>query len=353
MEPALERFVEYLPDKPRYSNESKILGGISSKKTALERGHQIELASHKAHYLAFDLDYPEAGAAWLDVGAPPPTIAVINPNNWHAHLLFELEQPVLLPIHGHWAPWLKPEPIAYYKATRAAGILCLKADAGYTGSCTKNPLHPAWRAYSHDIQYKLRELADAFKLDELAPKAKGNTEAIAYAGRNDELFNEARRWAYREVKDFLRLEFSEFFSAVFKYCNAYNESQFVNHPSGMLNSNSIRSTARSIASWTWCRRHRAWIKEHWKSRGAMRPYWQESIDKTQLTYDEQVRLIKERQSAGAHYTNCNQRRFTQAKIKNAVRRLRNSGKKITKSGVARETGLSRPTVHAYQHLLKS
>lgn len=343
--PPLERFVDYLPDKPRYADASKILGRIASKELAIERGLHLELASHRAHYLRFDVDTPEAGAAWMDAGAPPPTICTINPKNGHAHLLFELERYVPLPIQNNWAPWLKPGPIAYYKAVRIAGTVCLGADAGYTGASTKNPLHPAWSTYCHDVTYSLGELADGFRLDELVP-ARGNTDALlTYVGRNDELFHEVRKWSYREVKDFLRRDYSAFYQAILAHCQAYNMR--FDPPLGQRE---VSSTARSIARWTWSQRHRAWIKEHWKSRGAMYPFGREPIDKT-LPWDEQIRLTRERQANGADFTNSAQRRHTEAKIQGAVRRLHREGKRITKAAVARKAGVHRDTVYRYQHLL--
>ena len=346
--PPLQRFVDYLPDKPRYADASKILGRIASKDLALQQGQYVEHASNRAHYLRFDVDTPEAGNAWRDAGAPPPTVGIVNPENGHAHLLYELEQPVLLPIQNHWAPWLKPGPIAYYKAVRIAGTVCLGADAGYTGVSTKNPLHPAWSksTYCHDERYSLGYLADAFRLHELIPGTNGNTDALlAYVGRNDELFNEVRVWAYREVRDFLRRDYSAFYDSVLAHCKAYNMR--FDPPLGQRE---VSSTARSIARWTWNQRHRAWIKEHWKSRGAMSPFGREPIDKT-LPWDEQIRLTRERQANGATFTNSSQRRHTEAKIQAAVRRLHSDGKRISKAAIAREAGVSRPTVHAYQHLL--
>jgi hypothetical protein len=341
----LQRFVDYLPDKPRYADASKILGRIAGKDLALRRGQYVEHASNKLHYLAFDVDTPEAGAAWLDAGAPPPTIGIVNRTNGHAHLLFELEQPVLLPIQGHWADWLKPGPIAYARDIRIAGTVCLGADAGYTGASTKNPLHPAWSTYTNDVRYTLGDMADGFRLDELVP-ARGNTDALlAYVGRNDELFHEVRKWSYREVKDFLRRDYSAFYEAILAHCQAYNMR--FDPPLGQRE---VSSTARSIARWTWSQRYRAWIKEHWKSRGAMYPFGREPIDKT-LPWDEQIRLTRERQSNGARFTNHNQRRHTEAKIWAAVRRLHREGKRITKAAVAREAGVHRDTVYRYQHLL--
>lgn len=342
----LQRFADHSPPKPRIAGESKILGRPMGKDLALRLGQYVEFANHRAHYLPFDVDTPEAGAAWLDAGAPLPTICTINPKNGHAHLLYELEQPVFMPIYGHWAPWLKPEPIAYYKSIRIAGTVTLGADAGYRGASTKNPLHPAWSTYTNDVRYSLGYLADAFRLNELAPGARGNTDALlAYVGRNDELFNECRQWAYREVRDFLRQDYSAFFDSVLAHCQAYN-MRF----EPPLKPREVSSTARSIARWTWSQRHRAWIKEHWKSRGAMSPFGREPIDKT-LPWDEQIRLTRERQANGATFTNSNQRRHTEAKVRAAVRRLHSNGKRISKAAVAREAGVSRPTVHSYQHLL--
>ncbi len=341
MDVVLERFCENLPDKPAFAEANKILNKIANKNTALKQGQLVKLATNKKYYLPIDVDYEGAGAAWIDAGAPQPTIVSINPDNYHAHLLYELQTPVPMPLKNSYADWIRAKPIEYYRAVKIAGTVILEGDAGYNGVTVKNPLHPSWYTITNNRQYTLDELARGFCLDNRV--IYNHRTAQDYVGRNDELFHEGRFWAYRKVKKYK--EFILFSNAVFAYCTEHNKS--FEPPLGL---GEVNSTAKSIARWTWGQRHRPWIKEYQKNRGAMSPFGHEPIDTT-LDEDTRTKIIRERQTQAAEFVNHNQKLNTEQKIKAAIKRLQGQGQKVTKTAIARESSLSRPTIYEYQYLL--
>lgn len=345
MDCVLERFVENLPEKPAFAEANKILNKIANRNTALKQGQLIKLATNKKCYLPIDVDYEGAGAAWIDARAPQPTIIIINTDNYHAHLLYELQTPVLMPLKNSYADWIRAKPIEYYRAVKIAGTVTLGGDGGYNGVTVKNPLHPKWYTITHDKQYTLDDLARGFCLDDKVIYNLCHRTAQDYVGRNDELFNKGRFWAYREVKKYR--EFILFSNAVFAYCTEYNEC--FEPP---LAPGEVRSTANSITRFTWRHRNSPWIKKYHKSFGLMSPFGREPIDKN-LPEAERLFITRERQRQGAYFTNHKQRQDTKYKIRTAVRHLKKQGKKLTKATVAREAGVSRPTVYEYKDLFEA
>jgi hypothetical protein len=229
------------------------------------------------------------------------------------------------------------------KALQIAGTTALDGDMGFNGVNIKNPLHKSWITKCPGKPYTMYELAEYFLPDE--PTLASTKALQAYAGRNCELFDVCRVWAYREVRH--HKEYLSFADAVWGYCCAYNEMQFVHHPWGILNTSNVRCTARSIANFTWPRRNKPWIKKYQKNFGVL---GFEPLDKK--LDDEAYRIAKyERKAAGANHTNHRRQQNTERNIRAAVRRLHADGKRISKAAVAREAGVSRPTVHAYRHLL--
>ena len=61
---------------------------------ALKRAHIAPNSRSLVWAMAFDIDRPEAGAAWLDADLPQPNWIAQNPKNGHAHLGYALLAPV-------------------------------------------------------------------------------------------------------------------------------------------------------------------------------------------------------------------------------------------------------------------
>lgn len=93
--------------------------------------------------LPFDIDRELGALAWEDANLPPPNLAVINPENTHAHLLYMIEAPVFLGESN------QTSKAAWLLRTIQRGMnFQLRADPGYSGFTCKNPLNESWPVWS-------------------------------------------------------------------------------------------------------------------------------------------------------------------------------------------------------------
>ncbi len=105
-------------------------------------------------------------------------------------------------------------------------------------------MNPFWKTWNiHNNKYDLAELADYVDL----PKA-GEIENIQTGiGRNCDLFENGRKWAYKAVRDFREdKSYQNFLSAAYNQLLGFN-----NNFLSPLSANEVFSTAKSISKWTW------------------------------------------------------------------------------------------------------
>lgn len=197
-------------------------------------------ARHSFAWLAFDIDRPTAAIDWEDRHAPAPNLVMVNRDNGHAHLLYGLENPV------HNYNEAKPKPQRYLAAIDCALCDKLEADPGYSKLLCKNPLHDRWIVlYPRSELYDLGELADWVDLSKY--KDARRRLPMTGLGRNCTLFELLRLWSYRERRQPWLTE-DYFREAVLVHALAINAG--FNPP---LPHSEVRSTARSVARWTWRR----------------------------------------------------------------------------------------------------
>lgn len=310
------RLYENLPDKPYCSNDLSYGLKIRSKKTAFSRYAYLQLNRYYATaYLIFDVDRAGAAFAWEDADVLVPTFIVINLENLHAHLVYELYTPVLLWENA------RQKPIQWLNAIRRAYTEALSADAGYNGLICKNPNHDRWSILDFGGRYELVELSESVGVQQrhFTPPL-GFREDFASEGRNNFLFEMGRFYAYRKVHECQNLK--ALYHAVFAHIENVNFTEFADP----LKWNDLRHLAKSMSKWTW--NHRATI----------------SVGYQRKTTDEELREIR---SANAHHTNEIRKAATEARIKKAVDIFLREGRKITKSAIAREAGVSRQAINRY------
>jgi hypothetical protein len=318
------RFFDNLPQKPYCTNDLSYGLKIRPKEKAIRFRYIQPNFPKILIYLMFDVDRDEAGASWIDASLPKPTFIVVNLENGHAHLIYELLTPVLLWDNA------SPKPIAYLDAIRRAYAFALGADLGYSSLITKNPSHSTWYTFASSLQYELGELADYVELpDSHYKQARGIREDYAALGRNCTLFEVGRFHAYDRVSDLSGQE--KLYAVVLGYLSTYNATEFAES----LPEREVHGIAISISKWTWERR------ENFKGRSGRH--------RRQTLNDEELR---ERHIQGAHSTNEIRKAATEAKIKKAVEKFLRLGRKITKAAIAREAGISREAASRYySHLI--
>lgn len=270
-------------------------------------------------YLAFDIDRPFAGLAWEDANLPIPNLVLINPQNGHAHLVWELDEPIWLRKKGDMRPG-DAKPVRYLRAVQKAMGEALKADFAYNGLLVKNPFHSSWtRVNGSQKPYTLAELSLHLELNSTA-HAK---EIYNPKGRNSTLFDSIRLWGYRAKSQFDT--FDTFHDNLFAELERLNEA--LPYP---VSSHEIRYIGRSVSSWVW---NTYTGNGKVKRRGIM-----------QLDPTEDIRL---RQQKGQAYTCKIRTDKTFGIIGSAIQAISLAGLRVTIAEVHRRTRLARNTIQAY------
>lgn len=228
-------FYQNLPHKP-YCTDDLGYSFINPKEIAIKKRYLQHNPPCKVVYLIFDLDQCDGVMAWFDAGLPKPTWTSQNPQNGHAHIGYELKAPVSTTTAS------KQKIIDYLAIIEAAMARKMGADLGYSGLLTKNPCHSHWRTTIWTREaYELNYLADFVDLKPLTQKEQG-----AGLGRNCTLFDIARKWAYKAIREYRGSTFDSWLDAVLKECLNVN-SAFLEP----LPYSEIKATARSIAKYCW------------------------------------------------------------------------------------------------------
>ena len=196
------------PRRPYCSDDLEAGVRIRSLRQAITKPYIQANPPHLRVWSIHDVDKgyadPDAGhlrgsavLAWEEAGLPPPSWAAVNRQNGHAHLVWGLSAPVLVDGMG-----ARDAPLRYLCAIEALFREKLGADPGFSGLITKNPAHPLWKTLrGPQLLYELWELADALPdIEKYRPK-RGRVEEIGL-GRNVELFDHLRHWAYRNVRQY-------------------------------------------------------------------------------------------------------------------------------------------------------
>lgn len=239
----LEQFTGNLPNKPYCSDDMNFGVKIRPKHLALLKRYIQPNHPYYTHFFVFDLDYP---TAYIDffysmVGVPVPNLIVENPENGHAHYVYQLKTPIYQTNASN------DKPIKYGNAVYMALRTALDADINYSGLITKNALHKHWRTHIlREQPYTLDQLSDRLDLTTKQINKEIKVDEAVGLGRNCCMFHTVRHWAYVEVRRYRAKSFNEWFDSVIAQCCSINV-QF-NDP---MQYNEIKGIAKSIARWVW------------------------------------------------------------------------------------------------------
>ncbi|MGV1013998.1 MAG: replication initiation protein [Methyloceanibacter sp.] len=168
---------------------------------ALQRRY-VEANPHAlSNLLVVDIDHPDAALRALATQGnhPMPTALVENPRNGHAHAVWALTEPVTRTEYG------SRKATAYAAAVVEGLRRAVDGDAGYSGLMTKNPTHDAWHTLWLGEQLRSLNQLEADLGPHMPPPrwretTQHRTDPIGL-GRNCTLFETARHWAYRELRN--------------------------------------------------------------------------------------------------------------------------------------------------------
>jgi hypothetical protein len=168
----------------------------------------------------------------------------VNPENGHAHLIYLL---------GAWVRTDFGDPsrlrvVRYAAAIERAYAAALGADRAYTGRFHHNPFSDAYvTKIGRQAPYSLAELAQYVDLN--SPLAKA--VAPQGIGRNVEIFDRLRRWAYTAVADW-KIGTREAWDRVVSERAAQIASDVgADSPRGPLPENEVGHIVKSVARWVW------------------------------------------------------------------------------------------------------
>lgn len=233
-------FFERLPARPYCSNGKGERMQIRTQKHAATRPLIQYNKPTTLSWLCFDVDRELAHEAYFDASLPTPSLTVINPDNGHAHVYYGL----ITPVHKTNAARLKP--LKFLAALEEGLRVKLGADAGFAGLIGKTPHHTKWRTLEPHFEalYEIGELAEYVELPKTMPKRLAIRTGI---GRNVEIFDKLRFWAYKWKSDFLAAKKSQehWTAAVMSQALSFNDF------SVPLPLSEIKATAKSVAKWTW------------------------------------------------------------------------------------------------------
>jgi len=256
MHASLETYQQSLPWRGFGSDDLKTGVRLLETIELAKRAYVQHNAKHSVKWLAYDVDRASAASDWLDSWTAPPNILVVNRDNGHAHLLYGLETPV------HDYAGASEAALRYLAAVDIALTRQLDADPGYAKLLSKNPLRSdRWAVVIvREALYTLDRLA--IYVDPTALDRRRKVEPIAL-GRNCALFEDLRRWAYRERrKEQQYLSEDMFHGAVRDRAQAINAGFTPPLPHA-----EVRHIAKSVARWTWRRMSREgflqWSRRRW------------------------------------------------------------------------------------------
>lgn len=230
------------PTKPYCSADLRYGVRIRSLATAARLPYIQANRPGVCAWLIFDIDRPKAALAWEEAGLPAPTWMTINPENGHAHLVWGLASPVTVSEQG------SRKAVRYLQAIRCAFAELLGADPDYSGLITKNPAHESWRTWNTGKLYELGELEEYVDLKGVKGSRVRYTEGMeAGFGRNVQLFNTLRKWAYQEIQSGSSMPHYEDW-ANHVHARAERLNQGLADP---LRPIELRSIAKSVARWVW------------------------------------------------------------------------------------------------------
>jgi hypothetical protein len=235
--------------------------------------------------------------------------------------------------------------------------LKLGADSRYSGLICKNPLNAQWHTLEiTPTLYELGYLADFLDLSQTSLQKVQNDayrrlENAVINGRNDYLFTLLRYYAYERVAKYRQItDTTGDDKAAAMWDNAIlHEAERINRefPNG-LNFGEVKSTAKSVSRWVW-NNYRPGEKYN---RGVM-GFGETRHDNSdcRLLLPEEKR---ERQSKAAEFTNQVRKDKTEEKIQEAIGKLIAENKRVSKSAVAKMTGLDRAgLIRNYGYLFES
>lgn len=235
----------YLPLRPLCTND--FIDGIyrQSRQKALAGFKYIETNPKTvSDLLVVDIDDEDARAIALwEHEHMLPNVIVENPANGHAHAVWALAVPFSR------TEYARRKPLAFAAAVTEGLRRSCDGDKGYSGLMTKNPLHTAWDSelvtdHLYDLEELSHWLTEAGDMPAASWRRTKRRNTIGL-GRNCSIFETARTWAYREVRNHWG-DSGGLRDAIEQCAQQMNQEMFTTDP---LSRTEVTQIAKSIHKW--------------------------------------------------------------------------------------------------------
>lgn len=205
------------------------------------------------------------------LGLPEPSWTALNPFTRGGHIVYALGAPVCLSNAAH------RRPVNLLARVEAGFTRVLGGDPAFAGRVTKNPCSsqhlPLWG--DEAAVYGLRELAQALTRVHALPRYDDHKALrITGVGRNVDLFNYLRKWAYTRRGSYGASEQgrADWEAVCLDRACLRNETVIADeYARGPMSLAEVTHLARSVSRWTW--RNIApvdvdlWLAEQQRRRG--------------------------------------------------------------------------------------
>jgi hypothetical protein len=206
------------------------------KEHALEY-ERIRLHGNDRHFLMVDYDVKNGNTAknhnHYDL---EPNLIAYNATNRNHQAFFRLLDPVHVQKESKFN-----KPNLYLKAIERAYDDKYNGDKHFARYISRNPLHAfADTDWRHDRKYSLNELAEVVNLNQ--QRIKAGDRQVQGTGRNREVFDDLRKWAYKQNTD--NISYSDWINKVLIKAIGYNT---YTNPMGL---NEVEAIAKSVSQYT-------------------------------------------------------------------------------------------------------
>ena len=272
----IEMFKGSLPAKPYCTNDPTNGLMIRSVEHALRLRYIQPNHPNSKLWLVYDIDRATCVSEITDdLNLPAPHFFVQNPLNGHAHVFYGLETAVHMNLTS------SQRALRFAAAVDCALTRDLAADAQYAGLIAKNPANEHWRTYGINSEsYELGELAEYVDLDAFGDRRRSMPETGL--GRNVNLFNRLRHWAYKAIRQGWP-DSAQWHRAVLDRAIGYNATD------NPLPYGEVRNTAKSVAKWTY---------QHFSQEGFSQLQASRGSRKGKQRRDELMPLVLEMRAQG-------------------------------------------------------
>ena len=272
------------------------------KSHALEH-ERIRLHGNDRHFLMVDYDVKNGNTVkYHDHYDLEPNFITYNPINLNHQAFWFLRDAVHVQNESKFN-----KPNLYLKAIERAYDDKYNGDKHFARYISRNPLHAfADTDWRHDNKYSLNELAEVVNLNQ--QRIKAGDRQVQGAGRNREVFDDLRKWAYKQDTD--KISYEQWLNKVLIKAIGYNTYKT---PMAL---NEVESIAKSVSQYTYqksfnqgdytafcARQAERGRKGGLISRGGGRPQKATALDKTKPWVDLNISRATyfRRKKSGVNY----------------------------------------------------